>query len=332
MIDAPDSKLPMPDLALEIGSLRMRNPVMNASGTMGYGHEHAELTAAGTLGAIVTKTVTAEPRAGNPPPRLTETPAGLCNSIGLQNVGAAAFVAEELPRLRALGPPIIVSIGGDTPEGYRRCLEQIDSAAPDAYEINISCPNVAAGGLAFGRSPRSAASLIGELRRETDRPLIAKLTPNVTDLAAIGRACSDAGADALTAVNTFVGLVVDVERECAVLPRVTGGVSGPAIRPLALARVWELAGAVSIPVIGVGGIATTRDAIEFFLVGASAVQIGSALLREPARAVRIRDGIAEWLRETGRERLADCIGALRRTGGGTERCPSETPTERRSCE
>lgn len=321
-----------PDMSVAIGALRLRNPVMNASGTMGYGHEHSDLTAAVALGAIVTKTVTAEPRAGNPPPRLVETPAGLCNSIGLQNVGAVAFVAEELPRLRAMGPPIIVSIGGDTPEAYRRCLERIEPAGPDAYEINISCPNVAAGGLAFGRSPESAAGLIAELRRCTARPLIAKLTPNVTDIAAIGRACCDAGVDALTAVNTFVGLVVDVEQERAVLPRVVGGVSGPAIRPLALARVWELAGAVRVPILGVGGIATARDAMEFFLAGASAVQIGSALLREPSRAVRIASGIEDWLRRTGRARLSDCIGALRRQGRGSSPSPSAGPSERRSCE
>lgn len=305
-----DRRAAVINLEVTIGALRLANPVMNASGTMGYGHEHAQLTKAASLGAIVSKTITFAPRAGNPAPRLCETPAGVLNSIGLQNVGVERFVREHLVRLLELGPPVIVSIGGESVADYVRCLARLESLPVAAYEINISCPNVDAGGLQFGCSADAAAQVIAALRRETRRPLIAKLTPNVTDIVAIGRACRDSGADALTASNTFLGMAVDVETSRPVLVRVTGGVSGPAIRPLALARVYQLASALDCPVIGSGGIVTARDALEFFLAGASAVEIGSALLRDPGRAAAIVTGLRAALQQRGATSMRDVIGRL----------------------
>jgi dihydroorotate dehydrogenase (NAD+) catalytic subunit len=312
------------DLSVAIGSLRLSNPVMNASGTMGYGHEAPTLTRAAGLGAIVSKTFTLAPRAGNPPPRLCETPSGLLNSIGLQNVGVERFLREQVDRLARLGPPLIVSVGGESVDEFTRCIARLESAPIAAYEINISCPNVAAGGLQFACAPESAAAVIRAVRRETSRPIIAKLTPNVTDIVSIGRACRDAGADALTSANTYLGMVVDVERSRPVLRRVVGGVSGPAIRPLALARVYQLAQALDAPIIGSGGIVTARDAMEFLLAGASAVQVGSALLRDAGRAATLTEGLREFLRRRGDASLANVIGALRVPNAARRRMDSRT--------
>ena len=298
------------DLSVDLGSLELSNPVMSASGTFGYGDEDPELTQVRALGALVTKTVTLNPRAGNPPPRLCETPAGLLNSIGLQNVGIQTFAREILPRLQDLGPPVIVSVGGATADDYARCAEILDRAECAALELNISCPNVASG-LEFSRSPAEAAKVVRGVRRRTKRPIFAKLSPNVTDIVAIGRACVEEGADGLVAVNTFLGMAVDVERERPVLPRVVGGLSGPAIRPLALCRVWELARHLPCPVIGVGGIVTARDALEFLLAGARAVQIGTASFREPARGAKVVAGLRTLLDEKGVRRLRDFVGRLR---------------------
>jgi len=303
------------DLSVQLGPLTLRNPVMTASGTFGSGAEYPDLTEVRELGAVVTKTVTLAPRAGNPPPRLQETPAGLLNSIGLQNVGVEAFVDEVLPRLVGLGPPIIVSIGGSRPGDFARCAERIPDEQAAAFEINISCPNVESG-LEFSRSPGEAAKVIRAVRAQTGRPLFAKLSPNVTDIVSVGRACLEEGADGLTAVNTFLGMAVDVDRGAPVLPRVVGGLSGPAIRPLALCRAWELARRLACPVIGVGGITTARDAMEFLMVGASAVQIGTANLRHPARGAHVVRGLEEMLARKGATRVRELIGCLRlpRTG------------------
>ncbi len=298
------------DLSVELGALRLENPVLTASGTFGYGDEHPDLTQAVTLGGLVTKTITLEPRAGNPPPRLCETPGGLLNSIGLQNVGASRFAEEVLPELARLGRPIFVSVGGSRPEDFGRCVEIADSDRVTAFEINISCPNVASG-LEFSRSPGEAAKVIHAVRRSTHKPLFAKLSPNVTDIVAVGRACIEEGADGLTAINTFLGMVVDVERSRPVLPRTVGGLSGPAIRPLALCRVWELARRLSCPIIGVGGIVTAHDAAEFLIAGATAVQIGTASMRDPARGAHVVAGLRELLRGKGLTRMRDLIGSLR---------------------
>lgn len=297
------------DLSVELGPLTLANPVMCASGTFGYGDEEPELTGVSDLGAIVTKTVTLEPRAGNPPPRLCETPAGLLNSIGLQNVGMERFVGEVLPRLRRLGPPIIVSVGGSRAEDYGRCCSLLPEEGIAAIELNISCPNVASG-LEFSRSPAEAAKVVAAARAATSRPLFAKLSPNVTDIASVGRACLDEGASGLTAVNTFLGMAIDVTARRAVLPRMVGGLSGPAIRPLALCRVWELARRLRCPIIGVGGITTAHDAAEFLIAGARAIQIGTANLREPGRGARVVAGLRELLAQMDILRLRDLIGSL----------------------
>ena len=300
------------DLSVRLGPLTLANPVMNASGTFGYGDEWPRLCDTRALGAIVTKTLTLRPRSGNPPPRLHETAGGLLNSIGLENVGVEAFLADHLAPLRRLGPVIIASVGGESPEEYAACIERLEEGSPDAYEINISCPNVAAGGLSFGRSAEESARVTRAARAKTRRPLFVKLTPNVTDIAAIGRACLDAGADGLTAVNTFLGMAVDVARERPVFARVGAGLSGPAIRPLALHKVYELSRALSCPLIGAGGIETGEDALAFLLAGASAVQVGTATLRDPARAAGVVTELAEMLRAKGERRAADTIGRLHR--------------------
>ena len=304
-----DRDMPPVDLSVQLGPLRLANPVLVASGTFGYGDELPEMTEVAALGGVVTKTVTLEPRAGNPPPRLHETPAGLLNSIGLQNVGCEAFSEKVLPRLLGLGPAIIVSVGGRQAEDFATCVEMLDHHDVAGYEINISCPNVTSG-LEYSRSPREAAKVLALVRAVTQRPLFAKLSPNVTDIAEIGSACLNAGADGLTAVNTYLGMVVDVERRRPVLRRGTGGISGPAIRPLALARVWELYRRLSCPIMGVGGVVTAHDALEFLLTGAAAVQIGTANFRDPARGARVVEGLETYAREHGIVRLQELVGAL----------------------
>jgi dihydroorotate dehydrogenase (NAD+) catalytic subunit len=298
-----------PDLKVRVGSLRLANPVLCASGTFGYGLEIEEQ--ARRLGGIVTKTITLEPRAGNAPPRIHETPAGMLNSIGLQNVGVERFAAEKLPQLRDLGVPVIVSVGGRTAGEFESVVAHLEDAPGiAAYEINVSCPNVTEGGIEFCQVPASAASVVRRVRARTGRPLWVKLSPNVTSIGELARSCAEAGADALTAINTFVGMAVDLDRRRPVLPGVTGGLSGPAIRPLALARVREVVRAVSIPVIGVGGIHTGRDALEFLLVGASAVQVGTAAFLRPDQIGRVIDEIRRFLAEREIADVESWIGSI----------------------
>ncbi len=299
-----------PDLSIRLGPLTLMNPVLCASGTFGYGTEAP--AAAARLGGIVTKTITLEPRAGNRPPRIVETPAGILNSIGLQNVGVVRFVAEKLPALRDAGLTVCVSIGGRTVAEYEEVIDRLEQAAGiAAYEANISCPNVKEGGLEFCAVPSAAAGVVGACRKRTARPLWAKLSPNVTSIGALARACEDAGADAVTAINTFVGMAVDLDERRTRLPGGTGGLSGPAIRPLALARVREVVRNVSIPVIGAGGIVTGRDALEFLLVGARAVQIGTANFLRPDQGARVVDEIESFLEEREIGSIDDWIGSLR---------------------
>ncbi len=298
------------DLSVEVGSLHLPNPVLCASGTFGYGLEEKE--AARYLGGIVTKTVTREPRSGNRPPRIVETPSGMLNSIGLQNVGVVRFIAEKLPLLRELEVPIVVSIGGRTPEDFEAVVERLEEARGiAAYEVNISCPNVKEGGIEFCQVPSAAAEVIARVRRRATRPVWAKLSPNVTSIGLLGRACEDAGADALVAINTFVGMAVDLDRRRPRLPGVTGGLSGPAIRPLALARVREIVRHVSVPVIGVGGIVSARDALEFLLVGARAVQVGTAHFLRPDQGRIVVQGIDDFLGDRGIPAVESWIGTLR---------------------
>lgn len=300
------------DLSTTIGAVRFRNPVLVASGTFGYGDEAIGLTEPATLGGIVTKTITLEPRAGNRAPRLHETPAGLLNSIGLQNVGVDRFVREKLPKLRELGCPIVVSIGGRTAQEFVEVTRRLeDCAGIAALEINISCPNVKEGGLEFCQDPRAAAAVVAEVRKHSERPLWAKLSPNVTSIGALAKTCEEAGADALTAVNTFVGLALDIESGEPYLPGGTGGLSGPAIRPLALAKVREVVRSSRLPVVGVGGIVTASDALEFLVVGARAVQVGTASFREPgAAALAVRE-LERYAARRGHSSLEPIIGSYR---------------------
>jgi dihydroorotate dehydrogenase (NAD+) catalytic subunit len=308
-------------LTVRIGSLTLPNPVGVASGCFGYGQEYAELIDLDSLGALYTKAVTLEPRAGNPPPRLVETSCGLINSIGLANPGLKAFLSDKLPTLARLRCPVIVNIAGSTKADYESVVAGIEAAvesqpyagskAVDGYEINVSCPNVDHGGMSFGTEPSIVESLTASLRRLTKRPLIVKLSPNVTDIALIARAAESGGADALSCINTLVGMSIDTETCSPRLPRGTGGLSGPAIRPVGVACVWKVSRAVSIPVIGLGGIGTGRDAIEYLLAGASAIQVGTALFADPRAPAQVLAGIAEWMRARSLGSVGDIRKLLR---------------------
>ena len=298
---------PVVSLTVHIGELELRNPVLLASGTCGYGVDVAHLLDLGSVGGIVTKTVTPLPRTGNAPPRIVEVASGMLNSIGLENVGIDAFMRDKLPAARELDTRRIVSIGGESIVDYLPLVERLDGEpGVDAIELNLSCPNVS-GGLDFSRQPGACGELVAAARRVTRLPLIAKLTPNVARMAPIAHAAEDAGADAVALVNTFVGMAIDVDRRRAQLSTLVGGLSGPAIRPLAVARVWEVSQAVSIPVIGMGGIASTRDVIEFLLAGATAVQVGTYNFVDPAAAGRMATELAGYLESHG----IDSPGALR---------------------
>jgi dihydroorotate dehydrogenase (NAD+) catalytic subunit len=300
------------DLSVRIGSLLLRNPVLTASGTFGYGDEYAHVVNLKALGGVVTKTVTVKPRAGNAPPRVAETPAGMLNSIGLENVGLERFRLEKLPRLAKLKATVIASIGGETAEELELLLRALGrEPGVAAFEVNFSCPNVAAGGARYWADPARLERTLAGLRPLTGKPLIAKLSPDVTDIRETARACERGGADALTAVNTFVGLAIDLEGMRSKLGKATGGLSGPAIKPLALARCWEAAGAVRIPVLGSGGITSGRDALEFIAAGATAVQVGTATFVEPGAATRVLLEMREWLSAHGHRDLTKMVGAFR---------------------
>ena len=291
------------DLSVAIGDLTLANPILVASGTFGYGDEYAHVVDPRELGAVVTKTVTIKPRAGNPPTRIAETAAGMLNSIGLENVGLAKFRAEKVPRLAGLGATIIASIGGDTAQHLERLLAALaGEPAIAAFEVNFSCPNVAKGGARYWTVPRRLTTTMLRLRAITQKPLIAKLSPDVTAVSELARACEAGGADALTATNTFVGMAIDLSTGRSKLNRATGGLSGPAVKPLALARCHECVQAVKIPVIGSGGIVTGRDALEFLAVGAAAVQVGTASFLRPRSALDV---------------LAEMRGILAAAGAGS---------------
>jgi len=299
-----------PDLQVKLGALILKNPVLTASGTFGYGEEVANFFDLSQLGAIICKTVTRAPRAGNPPPRTCETSAGMLNAIGLQNVGIARFIAEKLPYLRKLNTPIIVNIAGETVEDFAALAREIgEQENIAAIELNISCPNVAHG-QDFSTDPHAAEAVVKAVRSATSTPLIAKLSPNVTDISVIARAVETGGADAISAVNTFVGMAIDIHRQRARLSNGTGGLSGPAIKPLALRAVYRCAQSVQIPVIGIGGIMTSDDAVEFLLAGASAVQVGTATFVQPDAATQVISGIEEYLRQHQKNAVSEIVGAL----------------------
>jgi len=300
-----------PDLTVRLGPLTLKNPVLLASGSFGYGDEFAGLADYGQLGALVLKTITREPRAGNPPAcRTAETPAGMVNAIGLENVGLEAFLRDKLPLALAHDTNLIASIAGDTPEDFAHCAAALDSTPLAAVEINISCPNVEHGGMTFGVSPKASAEVVSAVRAATAKPIIAKLTPNVTDITAIAAACRRAGADALSLVNTFSAMVIDVEKRRPLLAANTGGLSGPAIRPAAVYRVFQVARAVDLPVIGMGGIWNASDALEFILAGASAVAIGTALYADPAVGHRVLAGLGDYLARHRIHAITDLVGSL----------------------
>ena len=312
------------DLSVRIGSLELRNPILTGSGTFGYGDEYAHVVDLATIGGVVTKTVTVRPRAGNAPSRVAETPAGMLNSIGLENVGLERFRDEKLPRLRKLKATVIASIGGETPEELETLLRALGGEqGVGAFEVNFSCPNVAAGGARYWADPGRLERTLAMLRPLTPKPLIAKLSPDVTDIRETARACERGGADALTAVNTFVGMAIDLDAMRSKLGKATGGLSGPAIKPLALARCWEAAHAVRIPVLGSGGIASGRDALEFMAAGATAVQVGTATFVEPEACSRVLDEMRAWLAARGHARVRDLIGAFE-AEHAQERAPRAT--------
>jgi len=300
------------DLSVEFAGLTLRNPVMPASGTFASGREFAEFIDLARLGAVVTKGVSLQAWAGNDSPRIAETASGMLNSIGLQNLGVEAFCARDLVWLATQDVPVIVNVSGHSVEEYAAVVRRLESEpAVAAYEINISCPNVDEGGMAFGTACAPAAEVTRAVRAETKRPIILKLSPNVTDITEIARAVEAEGADAVSLINTLLGMAIDARTRRPKLARNVGGLSGPAVKPVALRMVWQVASAVSIPVIGCGGITTGEDAVEFLLAGATAVQVGTANFVDPTSAVRIVDGITEYCREQGVNRVSELIGALK---------------------
>lgn len=299
------------DLSVEIAGIRMANPVTVASGTFGSGKEYADLVDVSRLGAIVCKGVSLAAMEGNPPPRVAETASGMLNAIGLQNPGVEAFIGDDLPGMRELEIPVIVNVLGDTVGEYVGVIERLEQEPGiAAYELNISCPNVVAGGIAFGCEPAAAAQVVGAVRKVSRRPIIPKLTPNAADIAGVARACVDAGADALSLINTIKGMAIDIESRRPMLANVTGGLSGPAIKPVALRMVWEVHRAVGVPLVGMGGIANARDAVEFILAGASAVAVGTASFVDPSTAVGIVDALPGLLARLGASSAREMVGAL----------------------
>jgi len=304
------------DLSVALGPLSLANPVLTASGTFGYGAEFAALVPLNRLGGVVVKGISLAPRPGNPPPRVVETPCGMLNAIGLENVGVQRFISDKMPFLRTCGCRVIVNILGDSIEEYGALAEALTGVAGiDALEINISCPNVKKGGVAFGTVPKMATAVTRTVKAATDLPVIVKLSPNVTDIVAMAQAVVEGGADAISLVNTLIGMAIDATTRRPKLANVIGGLSGPAIKPVALRMVWQVASAVTVPVIGIGGIGTAEDAIEFLLAGATAIEVGTANFYNPAATGEIVAGIEDYLRVQGETSVRGIIGGLRLGGG-----------------
>ena len=307
-----------PDLSVQLApknrkGLLLNNPVMTASGTFGYGTEYSQLFDIQKLGAIICKGTTLEPREGNPQPRLVESASGVINSIGLQNIGVKALIKEKAPVWTGWRVPVIVNIAGDTVEEYKKLAQKLDGVPGiKGIEVNISCPNVNAGGAAFGASPDCAAEVIKAVRAVTSMPMLVKLTPNTGDITGVARAVVKAGADAISLINSVKGMAIDITARRPTIGNITGGLSGPAIKPLALALVYEVAGAVDVPVIGCGGITSAQDALEFIMAGASAVQVGSATFSNPRSSLDVLEGIKQFMEKEGIKKLSEIIGAARR--------------------
>ncbi len=306
---APDSITP--DISVNIGSLKMKNPVTTASGTFAAGKQYSNFYNLSCLGAVTTKGVSAVPWEGNNSPRIAETPSGMLNSIGLQNPGVEEFCKEDLAWLAKQNVPIIINVAGHSISDYLKVIERLElESCVDAYELNISCPNVDCGGMTFGVDPRATYEVVSKAREITARPLIVKLTPNVTDITAIAKAAQDAGADAVSLINTLLGMAVDLKTRRAVMARRVGGMSGPAVKPVALRMVYEVAQSVSIPIIGMGGICTATDALEFILAGATAVAVGTANFIDPYACQKVAQGIIEYCKQNNIERISDFRGTL----------------------
>ena len=300
-----------PDLSVRVGALCLRNPVMTASGTFGYGGEFARYVKLDQLGAVVVKGISLSPRPGNPPPLIVETPCGMLNAIGLENVGVENFLAQKLPWLRKMGATVVVNILGNSVEEYAELAARLDQAeGVAAIEVNISCPNVKEGGVAFGTDPAMAAAVTKAVRRACSRPLIVKLSPNVNDIGVMARAVAESGADAVSLINTLLGMAIDLRSRRPKLANVVGGLSGPAIKPVALRMVWQAANSVKIPVIGIGGIMNVTDALEFIVAGASAIQVGTANFINPGSSGEIVTGIEEYLRANGIASISELRGSL----------------------
>lgn len=298
------------NLAVNLGGLTMKNPVTTASGTFAAGMEYSDFVDVSALGAVTTKGVSLNGWEGNASPRIAEVPSGMLNSIGLQNPGVAHLKSEELPWLREQGATTIVNVSGHSFDEYVQVIEALEDAPVDAYEVNISCPNVDAGGMTLGTHVPSVEKVVSLCRKATSRPLIVKLTPNVTDITEIARAAEASGADAISLINTLLGMAIDVKRRRPVLARVVGGFSGPAVKPVALRMVWQCSKAVSVPILGMGGVTTGTDAVEFMLAGATAVAVGTANFMNPQATVDVIDGIIDYCEEQGVNDVNDLIGAL----------------------
>lgn len=302
----------MADLSVRIDRLKLKNPVMTASGTFGYGIEFADFVPLDELGGIIVKGTTLAPREGNDYPRMVETAAGMLNCVGLQNKGVDYFCEHIYPQIKDINTNMIVNVSGSSPENYAECAARIDALDRiPAIELNISCPNVKQGGMAFGVTSSGAASVVKAVRERYSKTLIVKLSPNVTDISDIARACEAEGADAVSLINTLMGMAIDIERRQPVLSIGTGGLSGPCVKPVALRMVWQVAKAVGIPVVGLGGICTATDAIEFLMAGATAIEIGTANFLDPTTTIKVRDGINEWLDQHGCNSVTEIIGSLK---------------------
>ena len=301
----------MANLNVKIGSLELKNPVMTASGTFGYGLEFQDFIPLDGLGGIIVKGTTLKPREGNDYPRMAETPMGMLNCVGLQNKGVDYFCEHIYPQIKDLNTNMIVNVSGSSPEDYAECAARIDTLDRiPAIELNISCPNVKDGGMAFGVTCAGASSVVKAVRARYHKTLIVKLSPNVTDIAEIARSVEAEGADSVSLINTLMGMAIDVEHRKPLLSIRTGGLSGPCVKPVALRMVWQVARAVKIPVIGLGGITTPRDAIEFFMAGATAIEIGTANFLDPTVTIKVRDGINEWLDNHGCNSIQDIVGCI----------------------
>jgi len=304
-----------PNLEVKIAGIKLKNPVMTASGTFGYGEEFSPFIDLDKLGAIVLKGIFLKPKMGNPPPRVIETPSGMLNAIGLQNVGVEVLIKEKLPYLKKYNTPVIINISGDTIEEYVELAGRLGEVSKEmevaGLEVNISCPNVKKGGMVWGTNAKSTYKIISSIRKATSLPLVVKLTPNVTDIKIIAQAAEEAGADALSLINTLVGMVVDIDSRRPKLANVSGGLSGPAVKPVALWLVWQVFQTVKIPVIGIGGIIKVEDALEFIIAGARAIEIGTANFVNPRVTIEIIEGIEKYLTENNIKDVNELVGSIK---------------------